>query len=1095
MDSSGNYRLATVRWHAFSQKVPTRQAGYASEASDGLKDRVIFPLVGVRPRQRPRNPLVLRTPDELEEDVRKFYDRNNLQDVIDVELLIKGARIAQEPDNLYTLQLTTAEFKAIKDEKESGFWQQSKDLKRLGFGLANFLFTIPAYRYIDWRGRRLLLLISLAGMFLSLLAIGFFFRIGNDEARLALVSTFAIGFFTFFYGIGAGPVPFTFSAEVFPLAFRAVRLSVARDLDAAARNPTLNMSRHDVFRTVFNVTMSDEEIDANLSANGYSLNGFHRTLNSYSAEDSSHRSSSEADRQFTRRLTPAEHATPRTIPNQPHSPEMEILAVIWSEARLEKFIDLVRPGFDYGWIDEIREDWLQTLSILVDIGWQDWGRFGDIFLRHRGKNGELDRSDRMIPKYTLAILEDDSFLGSPWAEKFQASQYTFCPIDIEEGKSLMFSKEWKLPFINETSASIGIGAYGRVTKEIIGSGHFRSRSEHHLPGAPYSKDIAVALKQFEARGDFRSETNNLDVLRSSLSKHDRIVPFLATVTIGNSFNILSPLAEMDLDVFLREGHQRCPDFTVRDLMQEAAHLAGALAFLHQGLDSNPPGLTCCHMDLKPSNILVFQGDSLDYPKVGKWKISDFGISIMSRPERTGTTVTEFVDSFTHRELSRPPPGPYQSPDGAGLGLKSDIWSLGCILTRVLALGLGGTAGMMQLDHLRSTSDDGESPYENDYFYRGSPPVVNPHVRTWLSGLVGGGYNYNPEFLEKCQSLIVSMLSINHDDRPSARDVQEQLHYLVDIARPIVFRPPSTNTSVGGSASIGSGSDNIGISNRESRLREERLIWHAISLLDGDANIEERIWHDDDRLLIHVVRFGLAFKLEKLLAREPGLDVETPDSNGDTPLKIAASAKEHHAYVVEVLLNAGASIDAPSRRGVTPLMAACRHGNVSAVRLLLDRGADCSRPSRDGYTCLHYAMFSEDGAKIIQLLKGRVSFNIRRSHNDETPLITLIKRYDGTASWWEKFGKLLQGFADINMADTNRCTPLSLAVEEDRSQLAAVLLREGAEYGERPKPRHLSSDMTAVLKNAQPRGRRESEGRPGSSTTRFSLIRRFSTFRF
>ena len=57
-------------------------------------------------------------------------------------------------------------------------------------------------------------------MFLSLLAIGFFFRIGNDEARLALVSTFAIGFFTFFYGIGAGPVPFTFSAEVFPLAFR-----------------------------------------------------------------------------------------------------------------------------------------------------------------------------------------------------------------------------------------------------------------------------------------------------------------------------------------------------------------------------------------------------------------------------------------------------------------------------------------------------------------------------------------------------------------------------------------------------------------------------------------------------------------------------------------------------------------------------------------------------------------------------------------------------------------------------------------------------------------------------------------------------------
>ncbi|KAE8349846.1 MFS transporter [Aspergillus coremiiformis] len=95
----------------------------------------------------------------------------------------------------------------------------------VGFGLANFLFTIPAYRYIDWRGRRVLLLISLAGMFFSLLAIGLFFRIEAGPVRLALVSAFTIGLFTFFYGVGAGPVPFTLSAEVFPLAFREVGMS------------------------------------------------------------------------------------------------------------------------------------------------------------------------------------------------------------------------------------------------------------------------------------------------------------------------------------------------------------------------------------------------------------------------------------------------------------------------------------------------------------------------------------------------------------------------------------------------------------------------------------------------------------------------------------------------------------------------------------------------------------------------------------------------------------------------------------------------------------------------------------------------------
>lgn len=57
-------------------------------------------------------------------------------------------------------------------------------------------------------------------MFFTLLAISLFFRIENHSPREVLVAIFAIVVFTFFYGIGAGPVPFTFSAEVFPLAFR-----------------------------------------------------------------------------------------------------------------------------------------------------------------------------------------------------------------------------------------------------------------------------------------------------------------------------------------------------------------------------------------------------------------------------------------------------------------------------------------------------------------------------------------------------------------------------------------------------------------------------------------------------------------------------------------------------------------------------------------------------------------------------------------------------------------------------------------------------------------------------------------------------------
>ncbi|KAH1268124.1 hypothetical protein KXX33_005248 [Aspergillus fumigatus] len=95
-----------------------------------------------------------------------------------------------------------------------------------GFGLANFLFPIPAYRFIDWRGRRVLLLISLGGMFFTLLAISGFFRIIRpQEVQKGLVAGFTVVIFTFFYGIGAGSVPFTFSTEVFPLTYREVGMS------------------------------------------------------------------------------------------------------------------------------------------------------------------------------------------------------------------------------------------------------------------------------------------------------------------------------------------------------------------------------------------------------------------------------------------------------------------------------------------------------------------------------------------------------------------------------------------------------------------------------------------------------------------------------------------------------------------------------------------------------------------------------------------------------------------------------------------------------------------------------------------------------
>ncbi|GFF22939.1 polyol transporter 5 [Aspergillus udagawae] len=96
-----------------------------------------------------------------------------------------------------------------------------------GFGLVNFLFAWPAVWTIDKFGRRWLLLATFPNMCWTLLAAGFCFWIPKDSnAHLGLVALF-IYLFNIFYSPGEGPVPFTYSAEVFPLSHREVGMAWA----------------------------------------------------------------------------------------------------------------------------------------------------------------------------------------------------------------------------------------------------------------------------------------------------------------------------------------------------------------------------------------------------------------------------------------------------------------------------------------------------------------------------------------------------------------------------------------------------------------------------------------------------------------------------------------------------------------------------------------------------------------------------------------------------------------------------------------------------------------------------------------------------
>ncbi|KAF7883208.1 uncharacterized protein EAF02_005128 [Botrytis sinoallii] len=111
--------------------------------------------------------------------------------------------------------------------RQAGASEKNALIASFGFGLVNFVFAWPAIWTIDTFGRRSLLLFTFPQMAWSLLIAGLCFLIPEGStAHLGLIATF-IYIFAAFYSPGEGPVPFTYSAEVFPLSHREVGMGWA----------------------------------------------------------------------------------------------------------------------------------------------------------------------------------------------------------------------------------------------------------------------------------------------------------------------------------------------------------------------------------------------------------------------------------------------------------------------------------------------------------------------------------------------------------------------------------------------------------------------------------------------------------------------------------------------------------------------------------------------------------------------------------------------------------------------------------------------------------------------------------------------------
>lgn len=93
----------------------------------------------------------------------------------------------------------------------------------------NWLFAIPAVYTIDTFGRRNLLLTTFPLMSICMFFTGFSFWIPMDTMHTTRVACISLGIYLFgvVYSPGEGPVPFTYSAEAYPLYVRTVGMSLA----------------------------------------------------------------------------------------------------------------------------------------------------------------------------------------------------------------------------------------------------------------------------------------------------------------------------------------------------------------------------------------------------------------------------------------------------------------------------------------------------------------------------------------------------------------------------------------------------------------------------------------------------------------------------------------------------------------------------------------------------------------------------------------------------------------------------------------------------------------------------------------------------
>jgi ankyrin repeat protein/beta-lactamase regulating signal transducer with metallopeptidase domain len=256
------------------------------------------------------------------------------------------------------------------------------------------------------------------------------------------------------------------------------------------------------------------------------------------------------------------------------------------------------------------------------------------------------------------------------------------------------------------------------------------------------------------------------------------------------------------------------------------------------------------------------------------------------------------------------------------------------------------------------------------------------------------------------------------------------------------------------------------------------------LLAGGAKVDLRL-SSGERALFAAARSGAREAAVLLLDNGAAVDART-DRINYTPLIVAAcQGFQRRLDMIRLLLDRGADVNAAASTGESPLFCAAGDLDTERIALLLDRGAEVNKasksssiPSRALSPLLRVLVASTDKAKIsaaalVLINRGadvnapsddppliravllgltevvRVMLDKGANPNSKTQAMTALTAALGYIKQGPEYEKivilLIERGADVNLTgEPSGITPLQLAVEAKRADVARMLLGKGAD---------------------------------------------------